>query len=652
MSFSRKILASSRRLREPDGIVSPILRLTALSEPWLVSRSFKIAFGILAFVLLVADGGTPTTALTYWIEPTSLATLVGFAVALLAIICLRARRRARPVPPHESADNRQDLADALPHVLWGTNADGRCEFLNERYTETFGIPRLKAISHQSWADPIHPDDRPKMYQAWRAAVDRGSSNYSAHARVRMNDGSYRWMESQGRPVRSTEFGEVVSWFGSLVDVQSQVEDRETISRLQFDLQAITDDCEKTLSSADERLKSVFEPREIGWVEYDIESARSFSDTLRKKGVIDIPAYLAANPSLADEARRAVRVCKASEHASRALGYKHIADMISDWTSGVGLCNLDLETAILEALLNRVMATCGIAELVDADGVTRAVPFSLWIAEDDVARASFFDIRNAGERAERAGAARQELARANRIACASALSTSLVHEMSQPLTAISLDLATAGRLVAMGPGGAEAVGKVMDRLRWNTQRLTEIGTRTRESLRPNRHSLQPVDITELAERSIDLVFGPLGLKDPPVTISADSALPLIEADPVALQQVLCALLSNAFEAGSSLDRPSAVSLTISCPPHTTEVRVSISDRGPGIRLEHLALVFDPFFSTRPNKLGFGLTVSRSVVESFGGTLSLKNRGNGGAVAEFSIPVIDSAAFKASSENRPG
>jgi C4-dicarboxylate-specific signal transduction histidine kinase len=77
-----------------------------------------------------------------------------------------------------------------------------------------------------------------------------------------------------------------------------------------------------------------------------------------------------------------------------------------------------------------------------------------------------------------------------------------------------------------------------------------------------------------------------------------------------------------------------------------LRISISDRGPGIREEHLALVFDPFFSTKPDRLGFGLTVCQSVVESFGGTLSMKNRSSGGAVAEFSIPLIDGAALKAS------
>lgn len=649
MSITRKTPVDTRRFLVRNVTISPLVCQTAPSYQACGVRSHLFAYPIWICLLFGAYGGASLIGVTCaLIEGYNLGALAVVAIASLAIAFFCIRPRVPPNPAIETTDYRQELADALPHVLWGTSADGRCEFLNDRYTETFGIPRLEAIRDQSWVDPIHPDDRPKMYQAWRAAVDSGGSLYSAHARVRMNDGSYRWMESVGRSVRSSGSGEVVRWFGSLVDVQRQVEDRETISRLQFDLQTITDEYEKTLSYAEEQLSSVFQPREIGWVEYDIRTAQPLTDDLKKEGVVNVAAYLALKPSKAGDIRRAISACRASKHALSTLGYLRLADMISTWANTDGLRNLDVELAVLTALLDGVTATCGIAKLADAYGKTRTFPFSLWITEDGVARASFFDTEDSIERAEKAGAGRQELARANRIASASALSTSLVHEMSQPLTAISLDLATTARLVAMGPSGTEAVEKMMERLRWNVQRLTEIGTKTREGLRPNRHSQQSIDIVELARRSLDLVLHPLGLKQAAVEISADSDLPLIVGDSVALQQLLCALLQNALEASSSEEWPSTVSLKISRPLHSTEVRISVWNGGPGIGEEHLALIFDPFFSTKPNRLGFGLTISQSVVESFGGTLSVKNRSGGGVVAEFSIPVAGSAAFNSSLE----
>ncbi len=643
MSSIRKPLAKSRRCGVPNGIAFSLRNLVLQSHAAWSFRSLAIVPVLLACLFLEARRSALSTALDpAWLKPYDLAVPAAIALALSAFLLVKKHRRRPPAPFMPPVDHRQEFADALPHILWGTGADGRCEFLNERYTETFGIPRLEAIRDQTWADPIHPEDRPKMYEAWRGAVENGNSNYSALARVRMNDGSYRWMESLGRSVRSLESGDVVRWYGSLVDVQGQVEDRETILRLQFDLQAIADECEKTLALADERARSLFEPRETTWVEFETHFARPIADELRFLGVADIARFVAANPLLQGSLRETIRIQRASDHASEILGFNGDPAKLSEWARTDGRRKLDVEIAVLAAMISRISTTCGNVELVNADDEVCRYPFSLWLTEDGVARVSFFDARGFDERIERAGLARQELARANRIACASALSTSLVHEMSQPISAISLDLATATRLVSNGADSLPAIAKVMDRLRWNAQRLTDIGTRTRDSLKPSRLIRQPVDIVKLAERSRDLVLGPLDRSNALVTITADADIFVVDADPVALQQVMCGLLLNALESGGSTVRQAVISVTISRPPSASELRISVSDRGSGIPEENLALAFDPFFSTKPNKLGFGLTVCQSVVEGFGGTLSLNNRSDGGAVAEFSIPLFDTAA----------
>jgi PAS domain S-box-containing protein len=648
MSSIRKPFAPSRRFGVSNGIGTSIRYLTLQSQAVRGFRVLAVVPVILAGLFLEARRGTLSIPLNYgWFASYNTAVAAAIALAAATVIMLRKRRRGTPAPFIDPIEYRQELADALPHVLWGTGADGRCEFLNERYTETFGIPRLEAIRDESWADPIHPADRPKMYQAWRGALENGNSNYSAHARVRMNDGSYRWMESVGRSVRSPESGEIVRWFGSLVDVQSQVEDRETISRLQFDLQTITDESARSLARADERVEAIFEPRETTWVEYDLTTVQSMSDELRANGVIDVSSYIAANPSLASYLRETLQVRRASERAFEIFGHEGTPDTFLRWMRTDGVRRLDVEIAVLAALVRRVSSTCGITELVNADGEGRSYPFSLWITDDGVARVSFFDAQCFDDRTERGEKAREELAKAYRIACASALSTSLVHEMSQPITALSLDLATASRLVATGSDSLAAVTKLMDRLRWNAQRLTDIGLRTRDSLKPSRLNHQLVDIVELAERSRELVLSPLDRTDAVITIAADADLSTIEADPVALQQVICALLLNALESGGSTVQPPVISVKISRSSSAPELSISVSDRGSGVREEHLALAFDPFFSTRPNRLGFGLTVCQSVVEGFGGTLTLNNRSGGGAVAAFSIPLFDAGARPVSS-----
>ena len=560
---------------------------------------------------------------------------VVLAVAMLAI--LYRRNRVATNPSSNPCDKRQEFADALPHVLWGTDAAGRCEFLNDRYTETFGIPRSKAIRDQNWAGPIHPADRNKMYTAWRNAVENGSSYYTAHARVRMSDSSYRWMESVGRSVRSPATGEVLKWYGSLIDVQSQVDDRETIAKLQFDLQAISDECERRLGETDEMIRAAFESRELGWLEYEFNSVRPLLESFRLGGTSDVRGYLANDSANLAELRKHLSVCGVSQRMLETMGYATITDLVSGWSRNEQERNIDVEIAILTALLDKTSTTCGIARLEDAKGMTRVFPFTVWITDQGIAKAAFFDTILSVERAAGAGDARSRLARANRVVAASALEASVIHQISQPITAISLDVATAARLAASEHSGLEAMGRVIDRLRSNAQRLAEISTKTRESIKAGREGHEPVNLVDLAKRSCELLVDPLNAERGYISVSAAENIPDVMGDRGALQQAILALLQNALDTKDANGRPAEVSVAITFLPGSEEVRISVSDQGPGIAPEHLPLVFDPFFTTKPNHLGFGLTVCQRVIEDFAGTLTLSDRPCGGTVAEFSIPL---------------
>lgn len=600
------------------------------------SLCFTIVWIIGCFVLILSSSQAFSLFNFGWFTPNrqiALVAMIGVSGLLLSK-WWRGYQLRRPSGGRVS--ERQELADALPHVIWGTSTDGKCEFLNDRYTETFGINRSNAIKEQTWVNPIHPADLEKMQSAWRSAIGSGNSFYSALARMRMNDGSYRWMESIGRAVRSEETGDTHKWYGCLVDVQNQVEDRETIARLQFDLQAISDERESKSAGSDARLRAIFEPREIGWIDYDVTSVVSLSESLRMKGVVDVGDHLEKHPADIIALSDGLELLNASQHIASSLGFDNFENMITRRRQGSRTVG-DVEIAILKALVNGAATTCGIARLVDAEGVIKVFPFTVCILEGGVAKALFLDASVAEEHAGSAGRARVELARVHRVAAASALSASVIHQISQPITAISLDVATATRLIASGESGSAAVGKVMDRLRWNTQRLADVGTSTRETLRSAPQTLEVVDIADLARRSYGLLLDPIGMDQDRLNIVADDEIPLLVADRVALQQVLFALLQNALDARNPIGDPPDISVAISSASRSREIKVTVADRGPGIDRDHTTLVFDPFFSTKPNRLGFGLTVCQNVVEGFGGTLTLTNRPGGGALAQFTIPV---------------
>ena len=104
----------------------------------------------------------------------------------------------------------------------------------------------------------------------------------------------------------------------------------------------------------------------------------------------------------------------------------------------------------------------------------------------------------------------------------------------------------------------------------------------------------------------------------------------------LQQVMINLIINAIQAMT--DTEGARELYISTERNTSdEVRVAVQDSGPGLRTEKLPLLFKPFYTTKPDGMGMGLSISRSIIEDHGGRLWASEHGATGALFQFTIPV---------------
>jgi len=120
-----------------------------------------------------------------------------------------------------------------------------------------------------------------------------------------------------------------------------------------------------------------------------------------------------------------------------------------------------------------------------------------------------------------------------------------------------------------------------------------------------------------------------------SLIASTPLP-IQGDPIQLQQVILNLIVNGMEAMSSM--PSAKrKITVSVVRDGDFVDLSVSDVGPGIPVENLKKVFEPFFSTKPQGMGMGLSIARTIVEAHGGQLSAENRADRGATFRIRLPL---------------
>jgi signal transduction histidine kinase len=233
--------------------------------------------------------------------------------------------------------------------------------------------------------------------------------------------------------------------------------------------------------------------------------------------------------------------------------------------------------------------------------------------------------------------RAEAAHAARGATLGELAAGLAHELNQPLAAILTNVQASQRLLSSEPLRKELLRDIMDDIAADDVRAAEIIRRMRALLKKGQRDVQPLDINQLTGDVLRLVASDAILRRVRVHSRLEPDLPGIVGDRVQLQQVILNLVVNGLESMSAI-APGLRHLTIrTAQPDTDWVEVTVRDTGPGISAEILGRIYEPFFSTKPDGLGMGLSICRSIAEAHGGRLEASNDPAGGATFVFALPV---------------
>ncbi len=115
----------------------------------------------------------------------------------------------------DRARELRQLTDALPALVWGCRPDGACDYLSRQWLEYTGVPESEHLGH-GWLEQVHPEDRERVREAWRAAV-RSGSPFDTELRLRSSSGAYRWFKTRSAPIRDGQ-GNIVKWYGTHTDV--------------------------------------------------------------------------------------------------------------------------------------------------------------------------------------------------------------------------------------------------------------------------------------------------------------------------------------------------------------------------------------------------------------------------------------------------
>jgi signal transduction histidine kinase len=235
--------------------------------------------------------------------------------------------------------------------------------------------------------------------------------------------------------------------------------------------------------------------------------------------------------------------------------------------------------------------------------------------------------------------RQDLAHVGRVSTMGELTASLAHELNQPLTAILSNAQAAQRILASDKADLADIRDILGDIVEDDKRAGEVIHRLRGFLKKSNLELSTLDIGELVSQVARLVSSDAILRNVSIRLELAPGLPPVCGDRVQLQQVILNLLMNGLDAmrESGEGERTLVLRTLRADPPASVV-VAVEDSGVGIDEADLDHVFHAFYTTKPEGLGMGLAIARSIVEAHGGRLEARNNPERGATFSFTLPVV--------------
>ncbi|HXW04408.1 MAG TPA: ATP-binding protein [Vicinamibacterales bacterium] len=237
---------------------------------------------------------------------------------------------------------------------------------------------------------------------------------------------------------------------------------------------------------------------------------------------------------------------------------------------------------------------------------------------------------------RYGAMQLELAHANRIATLGLLSASIAHELNQPLTGIMTNCGTCLRMLTGEPLNLDGAREAVRRTMRDGTRASDVIARLRALFNKQESASESVDLNEATREVIALSLGELQNSRVMLRTELADDLQCVTADRVQLQQVVLNLVRNAVDAMNTVDDRPRDLLIRTERDEGDWVRLSVKDAGVGFDPQAMGKLFDPFYSTKNDGMGVGLSVSRSIIENHQGRLWAVLNDGPGATFSFSVP----------------
>ena len=230
----------------------------------------------------------------------------------------------------------------------------------------------------------------------------------------------------------------------------------------------------------------------------------------------------------------------------------------------------------------------------------------------------------------------EIAHVTRFSMAGELTASITHELNQPLAAILINTEALELLVKSPSPDMNEIAEIVSDIRRDDQRASGVIVRLRSLLKKRPYQTSNLDLNEVVGEAVQLLSGLVAARQVELrSLLCSTPLP-IEGDRVQLQQVVLNLVVNAMDAMSAVP-PAERRVTVETARQVEFAEISVRDTGPGIQAEDLKKVFEPFYSTKEQGMGMGLSIARTIIDAHSGRITVHNHAGSGALFRVTLPL---------------
>ena len=395
-----------------------------------------------------------------------------------------------------------------------------------------------------------------------------------------------------------------------------------------------------LRESEGRYRNIFQTAGVSIWEEDFSKVKAAIDDLKAQGVGDFGHYFRTHPEFVRQAITMVRIVNVNDATLKLLAARRKEELLDSLHNVFVPESEEVFAQVLVAIAEgrTFFESETLLKTLNDDkvAVLLTIVFPAEPTTLGCVLVTLMDITERNRTQEALQQAQAELAHVTRLTTLGELTASIAHEVNQPLAAIVTNGEACLRWLAYRPPELEEVRGAVESMISDGVRASEVVWGLRGLLKKSTPQRALLNLNDVIEQLVLLVERELLNNRVTLRLELAPALPVVLGDRIQLQQVIMNLAINSIQSMASVTDRTRELLIRSCQGEDGQVLIEVRDDGVGIDPKNMHQLFNAFFTTKPNGMGMGLSICRSIIEAHGGRIWASSNAGPGATFAFTVP----------------